>query len=174
MSGTGDRDHDVPVHTDLHVRNMLVDGDRISGLIDFEGFRLASADVELDMLLRSVRWALASPITRSPGYEMVPRWLGEDYPGLFAPPRLIERLEVYGALWHLKGSASDPAIQMESLLNGQVRETLIDLLGTHRGAFGGIPPVSSHRQSSRPAVDLGLGPVTGAFHFVRADRLETL
>jgi len=129
-------DRDVPVHTDLHLRNVLVDGGRISGLVDFEGFRLAPADVELDMLLRSVRWALASPMAGPMEYEMVPRWFRLGYPGLFTHPRLIERLEVYDALWHLvqlhwhpEGSAHDPAVQLESVLDGQVRKTLIELLG---------------------------------------------
>jgi len=130
-------DRDVPVHTDLHMRNVLVDGGRISGLVDFEGFRLAPGDVELDMLLRSVRWAVASPEGESLDYQMVPHVFREGYPGLFAHPRLIERLEVYEALWHLvqlhwhpEGSASDPAVLLDSLLNGQVRETLKALLGT--------------------------------------------
>lgn len=129
-------DRDVPVHTDLHARNVLVDGGRISGLVDFEGFRLAPADVELDMVLRSVRWALASPMSRSMGYEMVPRWLGEAYPGLFAHPRLIERLEVYEALWHLvqlhwhaKGGPHDPVRRLDHLLDGGFRRDIAPLLG---------------------------------------------
>lgn len=133
-------DREVPVHTDLHTRNVLVDGGRISGLIDFEGFRLAPADVELDMLLRSVRWAMTSPLTQSLGYEQVPQWFQEGYPELFAHPRLIDRLEVYEAFWllvqlhwHPQGSASDPALLLEPLLNGQVRETFKALLRIRTG-----------------------------------------
>jgi aminoglycoside phosphotransferase (APT) family kinase protein len=129
-------DRDVPVHTDLHFRNVLVDGDRISGLIDFEGFRLAPADTELDMLLRSIRWVLASPGAGSMDHEMVPRWFREEYPALFAHPRLIERLEVYEALWHLVqlhwhpvGGAGDPVRWLERLLQGEFRSRTIALLG---------------------------------------------
>lgn len=129
-------DRDVPMHTDLHFRNVLVDEGRVTGLIDFEGFRLAPADTELDMLLRSIQWVLESPITRTMDYEMVPRWFREVYPGLFAHPRLIERLEVYEALWHLvqlhwhpAGGLDDPVHALERLLQGQFRSRTAALLG---------------------------------------------
>lgn len=129
-------DRDVPVHTDLHMRNVLVDGGRISGLVDFEGLRLAPADVELDMMLRSVRWALASPMARSMDYEMVPHWFNMDYPGLFAHPRLIERLEVYEALWHVvqlhwrsAGGRNDSVAALDVLLDGRFRKDVRRLLG---------------------------------------------
>lgn len=125
----------TPVHTDLHVRNVLVDGGRISGLVDFEGFRLVPADVELDMLLRSIRWALASPVAGSMDYGMVPHWFREGYPGLFAHPRLIERLEVYEALWHLVqlhwypvGSPDDPVVPLMAVLDGRFRKAMTELL----------------------------------------------
>lgn len=132
-------DRDVPVHTDLHFGNVLVDDGRISGLVDFEGLRLAPADVELDMVLRSVRWAVADPATRTLDYEMLPRWLAEAYPDVFAHPRLIERLEVYEALWYVvqlhwdpekRGSANDPAALLRALLDGTVRDSLTGLLDT--------------------------------------------
>lgn len=131
-----DGDRDVPVHADLHLGNVLVDEGRISGLIDFEGFRLAPADTELDMLLRSIRWALASPETGSMDYEMVPRCFAEHYPGLFAQPRLIERLEVYEGLWHLvqlhwhpAGGSSDPVGWLERLVRCEFRGSVTGLLG---------------------------------------------
>ncbi len=131
-----DGDRDVPVHADLHLGNVLVDEGRISGLIDFEGFRLAPADTELDMLLRSIRWALASPETGSMDYEMVPRCFAEHYPGLFAHPRLIERLEVYEGLWHLvqlhwhpAGGSSDPVGWLERLVRCEFRGSVTGLLG---------------------------------------------
>jgi aminoglycoside phosphotransferase (APT) family kinase protein len=130
-------DRDVPVHSDLHFGNVVVDGGRISGLVDFEGFRLAPADTELDMLLRSIRWALASPEIGSVDHALVPRWFQKVYPGLFAHPRLIERLEVYEALWHLvqlhhwKPGATwmcDPAATLEALIHGRFREGVSRLL----------------------------------------------
>ena len=128
-------DIDVPIHTDLHFRNVLVDGDHISGIIDFEGFRLGPADIELDMLLRSIRWALLTPGGGSMDYEMVPHWFGEAHPALFAHPRLIERLEVYEALWHLvqlhwhpAGDPDDPEHRLERLLEGEFQAVTSTLL----------------------------------------------
>lgn len=128
-------DIDVPIHTDLHFRNVLVDGDHISGVIDFEGFRLGPADTELDMFLRSIRWALPTPGEASLDYEMVPRWFSGAYPALFGHPRLIERLEVYEALWHLvqlhwhpAGEPGDPVADLDLLLKGRFRDTATGLL----------------------------------------------
>lgn len=130
-------DIDVPIHTDLHFRNVLVDGGRVSGLIDFEGFRLAPADTELDMLLRQLRHELGGDDTEADDFSLVCKWFREVYPGLFAHPRLIERLEVYEALWHLvqlhhwTSSAAwtrDLAAALESLILGRFREDVSRLL----------------------------------------------
>lgn len=128
-------DRDVPVHTDLHFRNVLADGDRISGLIDFEGLRLASPDTELDMFLRDLRGDLGGMAVQRDWYGMVPRWFREAYPALFAHPRLIERLEVYEALWHLvqlhwhPAGAGDPVHGLERLLTGEFQSRTAALLG---------------------------------------------
>lgn len=128
-------DVDVPVHADLHFRNVLVAGERISGIIDFEGFRLAPADTELDMFLRELRRDLGSDKTVGDDYDRVCAWFRDAYPALFAHPRLIERLEVYEALWHLvqlhwhpEGSPDDPVRSLERLLEGAFRARTIHLL----------------------------------------------
>ncbi len=129
-------DVDVPIHADLHFRNVLVAEDRISGIIDFEGFRLAPADTELDMVLRELRRELGSDETVGDDYGLVCGWFREAYPGLFAHPRLIERLEVYEALWHLvqlhwypAGGPDDPLRSIERVLQGEFRVRTSSLLG---------------------------------------------
>lgn len=128
-------DVNVPVHADLHFRNVLVDGDRISGLIDFEGFRLAPADTELDMFLRELRRELGDAEAVRDDSGRICGWFQDVYPALFAHPRLIGRLEVYEALWHLvqlhwspAGGASDPVRWLERVLRGGFRNQTSRLL----------------------------------------------
>lgn len=100
----GDEARPVLVHADLHVDNVMVaveesgPADRLTGLIDFEGSRVAAPDVELDMLLRSVRTAAARGVE---DVERLPGWLLEGYPELVSHPRIVDRLEAYELLWHL-------------------------------------------------------------------------
>lgn len=70
-------------------------------------------------------------------YSGVIGWLREGYPGLFAHPRLIERLEVYEAIWHLVQvhhwrpeyvSLPDPGGAFSQLLDGAFREHVAPLL----------------------------------------------
>lgn len=91
----------VLVHADLHFRNVLAIDDRITGVIDFEGCRPAAPDVELDMIIRFFGAEGQFGSTEANDYSGVIGWMREGYPGLFAHPHLLERLEVYEALWHL-------------------------------------------------------------------------
>ncbi len=122
MSAVGG-EPDVFLHTDLHLRNVLVDGEGITGLIDYEGSRPGPADVELDMLVRSLH---ADFGTGSDARAFIDAFR-QGYPALFSHPRLVERLEVYEALWHLvqlhhwkPGDrwTSDPADALVDLLDG--------------------------------------------------------
>ena len=125
--------NDTPalVHCDLHFANLLWEEGRLTAILDFEGARPASADMELDTLLRFARepWLYQGPAmdteptrTRIPG---VPLWLAEAYPALFDHPRLSARLAVYEALWQLvqllhfpPGSGfPDPYGHLKKLLN---------------------------------------------------------
>lgn len=126
-------DTDVVVHTDLHIANVIVDGDRISGLIDFEGVRAAPADVELDMLLRFVR-SLAGQVD---DIERLPGWFRQVYPEPFGHPRLLDRLEVYEVLWYLvqlhhwqPGARwmDDPLTYLRDVLTGDFRTSIRELL----------------------------------------------
>jgi aminoglycoside phosphotransferase (APT) family kinase protein len=121
------------IHTDLHLRNVLVDGNRISGLIDYEGSRLGAPDVELDMLLRSFRTGRIDD-------DETGAWIAafrRAYPDLFRVPNLIARLEAYEALWHLvqlhhwkPGDRwmSDPAASLADLLRGDFTARITRLL----------------------------------------------
>ncbi len=123
------------VHIDLHFRNVIVADGHISGVIDFEGSRLAPIDVELDMLIRS----LGSQTQRSDArYGDVIPTVRSAYPALFAHPSLIDRLEVYEALWNLVQLhhwrprdrwMKDPAESLSRLLNGAFATHLSGLLG---------------------------------------------
>jgi hygromycin-B 7''-O-kinase len=126
---------DVFLHTDLHIRNVLVDRERITGLIDYEGSRRGPADTELDMLLRSVRADLAA----SGDARAFVTAFRDGYPSLFAHPALVARLEVYEALWHLvqlhhwkPGDrwTSDPAESLADLLAGRFATQVGEVLGS--------------------------------------------
>jgi len=99
----------VFAHGDVHGHNILVDDNgTLTALLDWEGAHHASADLELDMLLR---WtAAAHDFPESPGGPCRIRsgdalalidHVAAAYAGLFAVPHLRERLEVYDAHWHL-------------------------------------------------------------------------
>jgi aminoglycoside phosphotransferase (APT) family kinase protein len=133
MPAFGD-ERDVFLHTDLHFRNLLVDRGRITGLIDFEGSRRGPADVELDMFLRSMRWD-SLPVDEARGFI---RAFRRAYPAPFAHSRLVARLEVYEALWHLvqfhhwkPGDhwTSDPAESLAEILDGSFAAQVDEVLG---------------------------------------------
>jgi hypothetical protein len=76
------------VHGDATYPNILVDGDRVSALLDFEWARLAPPFVEL------VAWIRLLEDLRDESAPVPPviDWLQADYPDLFADPELAERL----------------------------------------------------------------------------------
>ncbi|WP_198683994.1 phosphotransferase family protein [Brachybacterium sp. YJGR34] len=94
-------DDPVLVHGDLHGSNVMVEGGRVTGLIDFAESLAQPADAELDTILR---WCAMSreypPDPAGQGLDeaalaAVPGWLHGAYPQLFARPHLRERLHVY-------------------------------------------------------------------------------
>jgi aminoglycoside phosphotransferase (APT) family kinase protein len=99
------------VHTDLNGHNVMVATDgsaQITGLIDWEGARVAAPDLELDMLLRYLSAADRFParpgdacvITAGDAIELAGH-VAAQYPELFAHPQLLARLEIYDVHWHL-------------------------------------------------------------------------
>lgn len=89
------------IHGDLSLENVMVDIKGLSAILDFEWSRGAPADLELDVLLRFLRYPeVHVPIDVSGSlssldFEDVPSWLAEDYPELFDHPRIVERLGLY-------------------------------------------------------------------------------
>ncbi|NNE95254.1 MAG: aminoglycoside phosphotransferase family protein [Acidimicrobiales bacterium] len=89
------------IHGDLSFENVMVDVNGLSALLDFEWSRGAPPDLELDVLLRFLRFPEAhvppdvAATLSSLDFEDVPGWIAEDYPELFAHPRVVERLALY-------------------------------------------------------------------------------
>jgi aminoglycoside phosphotransferase len=89
------------IHGDLSFENVMIDVNGLSALLDFEWSRGAPADLELDVLLRFLRYPEAhlplgvAGTLSSVDFEDVPGWIAEEYPELFAHPRIVERLALY-------------------------------------------------------------------------------
>jgi aminoglycoside phosphotransferase (APT) family kinase protein len=96
------------VHGDLTFENVLWDGKRITAMLDFEWARGAPRDVDLDVFLRMCAYPFLhvaadyEHITRTEDYVDAPRWLAEEYPELFAVPRLHARLLVYAVAFDVR------------------------------------------------------------------------
>jgi aminoglycoside phosphotransferase (APT) family kinase protein len=120
----------VLVHGDVHGSNVMVDGGRVSGLIDFAEAVAQPADAELDTILR---WcARSSEYPPSPGSTGLPEgslaplpgWLRRAYPELFETARLRDRLNLYDAYVELSLSAHHPRADIREIS----RERLVRLL----------------------------------------------
>jgi aminoglycoside phosphotransferase len=102
------------IHGDIHFENILWDGERITGLLDFEWARAAAPDLELDVFLRFCAFPFLhvaedyERVTLPEDYAQVPGWLAEDYPALFAHPRLRDRLRVYSVAYDVRDLLLDP------------------------------------------------------------------
>lgn len=79
---TDDAKHASVIHGDATVGNILVEGGRITGLIDFEYARMGPRDLEL-----------LSPVLFASAYGL--DWLRADYPELFEGSDIRERLWLY-------------------------------------------------------------------------------
>ena len=105
---------DTLIHGDIHFENVLWDGERITGILDFEWARAAAPDLELDVFLRFCAFPFLhvaedyEDVTLSEDYAQVPSWLAEDYPALFAHPRLRDRLRVYALAFDVRDLLLDP------------------------------------------------------------------
>jgi hypothetical protein len=102
------------VHGDLTFENVLWDGQQVTALIDFEWARPAPSDLELDVLLRFCAYPFLHVAadyeaeTTAEAYEEVPSWLAEDYPDLFASPRLVDRLRLYAIAFEVRQLLMQP------------------------------------------------------------------
>lgn len=111
------------VHGDLTLENVLWDGTRLSGLIDFEWGREAPADLDLDVLLRFCAFPSAHLPAHRAGdahgddYADLPWWLAASYPALFAHPRLRDRLRIYALGFDVRELASSGPVGPASTLD---------------------------------------------------------
>lgn len=126
-------DTPVLVHGDLHGSNLIVDGGRVSGLIDFAEAVSQPADVELDTILRWCARPLEFPPTPDArGLDAsdladVPGWLRGAYPELFAREHLRERLRFHDLSVELAIAAHHP----DADVRGTARRRLARLLDGH-------------------------------------------
>ena len=133
----GDYHQRTLIHGDLSFENVMADSNGLSALLDFEWSRGAPPDLELDVLLRFLRYPEAhvpadiAPTMSSVDFEKVPVWMAEEYPELFSHPRIVERLALYSVafdmaeLVRMKSVSAEanmgplhPVRRLQGLLNG--------------------------------------------------------
>src|SRR5436190_3134803 len=96
------------VHGDLHFENVLWDGSEVSAVLDLEWARPAAADIDLDVLLRFCAHPFLHVAedyqhqARAEDYRLVPKYLHDAYPDLFAHPHVAERLAVFGLSYDIR------------------------------------------------------------------------
>lgn len=114
----------------MHGSNIIVDGGRVSGLIDFAETVAQPADAELDTILR---WCARSPeyppSPQSTGLPegslaALPGWLSDAYPDLFESADLRERLNVYDAYVELSLYAHHPGPEVREMSRGRLARLL--------------------------------------------------
>jgi Ser/Thr protein kinase RdoA (MazF antagonist) len=109
-----DYDRRQLIHGDLTFENLLWDGTRLSGVLDFEWCRGAPIDMELDVLLRVCALPFAHVAedyedrTLKKDYAPIPSWLCEFRPDLFAHPRIFDRLRLYCMAFDIHDLILDP------------------------------------------------------------------
>jgi aminoglycoside phosphotransferase (APT) family kinase protein len=88
-------------HCDPHFDNLLVSGEEIVGIVDFEGTDVMSIDYVLDLVARMVRQPRkyaseqSEPFVKAEDYAKLLHWYEEFYPEAFAFPDLDRRLAIY-------------------------------------------------------------------------------
>jgi len=89
------------VYWDAHFDNLLVQGTRIVGIIDFERIELASIDFNLDVIKRMQEYPTKymaeswEKFAKKRDYALLLKWFREFYPELFAFNKLERRLAMY-------------------------------------------------------------------------------
>ncbi|MCX7621123.1 MAG: aminoglycoside phosphotransferase family protein [Acidimicrobiales bacterium] len=96
------------IHGDLHFENVLWDNLHITALLDFEYARAGPPDLDLDVFLRFCAYPFLhvaedyEHLTRAEDYAPIPYWLADDYPELFATPKLFERTQLYSIAYDVR------------------------------------------------------------------------
>lgn len=89
------------VYWDAHFDNILVNGDKIVGVLDFERVELSSIDFTLDIIKRMVEYPKKymseefEKFARKDDYSKLLEWFREFYPDLFEFKNLDKRLDLY-------------------------------------------------------------------------------
>ena len=123
-------DEPVLVHGDLHGSNVIVEGGRVTGIIDFAEALAQPADVELDTVLRWCARAQEYPPTADErGIDEttlaeVPRWLHRAYPELFEREHLRERLNFYDMYVELALYAHHPQLDVREAAQNRITRLL--------------------------------------------------
>jgi hygromycin-B 7''-O-kinase len=96
------------VHGDVHFENLLWDGTRVSGLLDWKWARPAPPDVDLDVLLRfcahpyayvaDAHWHHAT----ADEYTDVPWLFADAYPDLFSAHRQFDRMRIFSIAYDIR------------------------------------------------------------------------
>lgn len=120
----------VLVHGDVHGSNIIVEGGRVTGLIDFAEAVAQPADAELDTILRwCARTSEFPPTPRERGLDLdalrqVPLLLRGSYPELFAREQLRERLRFYDMYVELAIHAHHPETGVREGAQGRIGRLL--------------------------------------------------
>lgn len=91
-------DGEVLLHGDFYLGNVLVCGDHVSALIDFEFSRLGPPDLELISVIRALDGEARLGLRRPPFLA----WLAADYPELFGTADLHRRLWIYALAYTIR------------------------------------------------------------------------
>lgn len=89
------------IHGDLHLQNVLWDGEHVTALLDLEFARAAPPDLDLDVFLRFCAYPFLfvpegrEDEARALDYVEVPFWFRDAYPDLFSRPDQLDRLRIY-------------------------------------------------------------------------------
>jgi aminoglycoside phosphotransferase len=130
------------VHGDAHFDNVLWGADGSITLLDFECVRLGPADLELEAF---VKFDYELDPAEAELYRDVPVWLSHAYPGLFAHPRLEQRLLLYELAFCLRHLLLWPPAAGDPLPHGHPYRRLTS-------AVSGVPPsqawLSRHARST--------------------------
>lgn len=110
------------VHGDVTFENVLWHEGEVTALLDVEWARPGPRDLDLDIVLRCCAYPqlhVAEQFearTHAEDYADVPGWLAEDYPGLFAFPRQIDRMRVYSIAYDVRDLlAFPPSVGLQDL-----------------------------------------------------------
>ena len=89
---------EVLLHGDFYLGNVLVQGDHVSALIDFEFSRMGPRDLELISVVRALDAESRLGLRRPP----LLAWLAEDYPELFGTADTDRRLWLYALAYTIR------------------------------------------------------------------------